>query len=161
MRAYADGDDEDDDAILKDGDTLTVPMSFFDAEVRRYLQAKYPSRYEHAALCGVTDALGDDGLALNRPGYRFAGIDGDAIQARDEAWEERGRINRQAWRTPPPVERPRPAETGHDRRDSFRPTNPPRDPSRVPVATSDGFKPQEVEDAWKARGRALAQAWWG
>jgi hypothetical protein len=64
------GDDDDRKRVLRDGERLRVPLWMMDGTQREIAQ-----RWQQSvtAECGalVTDALGQSGLALHRPGARY------------------------------------------------------------------------------------------
>jgi hypothetical protein len=165
MRAHAEDDDIDENGLLRDGGRLRVPATFMDTAFIDELKRRYPPRYGHPAVCGVTDALGHGGLALNRPGYRFATVDGDAVSARDRAWEERG----------PPTRSLEDASSGSTRRGiaagvfgcrearRLRPVQSPSSAaSSVPTGLPEPFYQgvrADADRAWKERGQRMREAW--
>jgi hypothetical protein len=57
----------DDNRILKDGERYRVPLQFMDS-----LQRKIRSHFADEAPMHIVDAFGDSGLALHKPGARYA-----------------------------------------------------------------------------------------
>lgn len=157
-----DFDDDDDDlderGILRDGRSTRVAMVFADGTTVTRTQ--------------FLDAIrARDPLAGHRPGFADASsplIDSDAQDAALDAWAERGRINREAWRnaTVAPFERPRPStQRGQDERNA-----PSRYPSRADPPRSHPARPGsdfhdgeqgDAERAWEERNERDANAWRG
>jgi hypothetical protein len=57
----------DDNRILKDGERYRVPLQFMDS-----LQREIRSHFADEAPMHIVDAFGDSGLALHKPGARYA-----------------------------------------------------------------------------------------
>jgi hypothetical protein len=75
MRNYEDIEDDplDEDGLLKDGHKIRVSMMAHDSltPVQRAVQADRAAYDEAHTPLRVVDALGNDGLALHRPGPRY------------------------------------------------------------------------------------------
>jgi hypothetical protein len=93
---------DDDHPVLRDGETLRVPLHMRDHETlspqqREVMAGKAARRADDAARrFGL-----DDGLALHRPGQRFA-VDAAARERVEQARAEGIRDMCDAWKTPPP-----------------------------------------------------------
>lgn len=95
MTKRDDNDDDDRNNVLRDGERLRVPLWMMDGTQHEIAQSwRQIVTAESRAL--VTDALGQSGLALHRPGARYLvpnSTTGIAVQAtlrmmRDEAYQQ-------------------------------------------------------------------------
>jgi hypothetical protein len=79
-----------DDDLLRDGQGLRVPMFAMDSVQRAV--ARHSAR--------VTDANGNSGLALHRPGFRFVLDDAAGAHAKEVAYRRADAEMVKAWRRP-------------------------------------------------------------
>jgi len=90
-------DDDEVRSILRDGERRRVPMMFRDSAVQRSIRedAQQTGRdqmfRDATAPALITDAFGDSGAGLHRPGYRFQQLGERATESarmRDEAYRQ-------------------------------------------------------------------------
>lgn len=157
-RTDLDDDDEDIDerGILRDGRSTRVAMVFADGTTvtrRQFLDAireRDPLIGCRPSYCDTTNTL----------------IDSGAQDAKIDAWEERGRINRDMWKTPAPnpygSQRSSTARAA-DERNAPGGISGSGDLRRSPLAgLSVGLHQDEQGDseaAWELRGAMMRDAW--
>jgi hypothetical protein len=143
-------DDDEDDNVVKDGEIYRVPLMFMDNMQRAVRQDALYCRAR------VVDAF--DNSAGYRPGYCFAAdaglIDGDGSSddPRVQAWQERDRRMRDAWRDPKAWFAANTASPQLDR-------PPPNPPPRLGIDANDTGAHAEADRAYEERGRRLGEAW--
>lgn len=94
----------------------------------------------------VTDGLG--GPVGLRPGFAFSTELTEARRKADEVWEERGRVQADAWRHPPGLQ---PIDNQPSR---WQPTN-----YKPAASLSVAEARRQADAAWEERGRIISEAW--
>jgi hypothetical protein len=131
-----------DDDILRDGQTFRVPMTAMDAANQRALADRF--RADGSSEPSALLRFADGGSAVpigSRPGY----ITSDALETvRRDAYEASKREMCDAWRTPPPADKPGGAAAT---------------PPRAPVSMADSWRIRSA--AYEESVQALCDAWKG
>jgi hypothetical protein len=126
----------DDDGVLRDGQSLRVPMTMMDGldPIQRSVRDASTHRPGFRA-------------ADHRPGFRTLTDTGAADHAREQAYIDADRALCDAWRTPPPV--------GLTRRDDAPPTG-----EHFETALADAHRDyhHDLVNAWRPGWRAVADA---
>jgi hypothetical protein len=91
--------DDDDDEILRDGETLRVPLRMMDSW-HRDMERHFRDQRDRDR---VTDANGDSGLGLLRPGFRLLADADDLNDRRRAAYDKFTLDLENAWQNNPPT----------------------------------------------------------
>lgn len=142
---------DDDDEVIRDGETLRVPLMLRDGELMEL------PIWQRDALLSMRYRMSDAEMAKHRPGYRFA--DKAGSRAKMDAYNASVREMCDAWRpmlarnhadNSPVINAPSTATPGH--LDHRLQCIPDRREDAAPPASPPRF--MDADEAWRIRSRA-------